>query len=162
MSTFILNTTYDLLRSEISELKKKINQNSSNISVAAAFGDITDNAEYQSAKQQQEMLFNKLRHLEQYLSSGIINEKNIKFDKVSFGTMVTLFDKEQNKDVEYNILGSVELELYRDLPIITYGSPIGQLLIGKIVGDTIVSSLNNSTRTLTVLKIQKAFSKQDQ
>jgi len=162
MSTFLLNTTYDLLRSEISELKKKINQNSSNISVAAAFGDITDNAEYQSAKQQQEMLFTRLRHLEQYLSSVIINEKNIKFDKISFGTMVTLFDKEQNKDVEYNILGSVELELYKDLQIITYGSPIGQLLIGKKIGDTITSSVNNSTRTLTILNIQKAFSKQDQ
>ena len=162
MSIFILNTTYDLLRSEILELKKEINQNSSNISVAAAFGDITDNAEYQSAKQQQEMLFTRLRHLEKYLSSSIINKKNIKIDKVSFGTMVALFDKEQNKDIEYNILGSAELELFKDLQIITFGSPIGQLLIGKKVGDTIVSSFNNSTRTLTVLKIQKAFSKQKQ
>ena len=160
MSIFILNTTYDLLRSEILELKKEINQNSSNISVAAAFGDITDNAEYQSAKLQQDTLFTKLRHLEQYLSSVIINEKNIEFDKVSFGTMVTLFDKEQNKDIEYNILGPVELELIKDLQIITYHSPIGQLLIGKKVGDTVVSSLNNSIRTLTVLKIQKAFSNQ--
>ncbi len=160
MSNFILNTTYDLLRSEILELKTKIKQNSSNISVAAAFGDISDNSEYESAKLQQEMLFTRLRHLEQYLHSEIINEKNIKVDKVTFGTMVTLFDKEQNKDVEYNLLGSVELELFKDLQIITYGSPIGQLLIGKKIGDTVVSSLNNSTRTLTVLKIQKAYSNQ--
>ena len=162
MSNFILNTTYDLLRSEILELKTKIQQNSSNISVAAAFGDISDNSEYESAKLQQEMLFTRLRHLEQYLNSAIINEKNIKVDKVSFGTMVTLFDKEQNKDIEYNLLGSVELELFKDLQIITYGSPIGQLLIGKKIGDTVVSSLNNNTRTLTVLKIQKAFSDQKQ
>ena len=162
MSNLILNTTYDLLKSEISKLKSTIRQNSSNISTAADFGDISDNAEYETAKQQQQMLFNRLRHLELYLSSVIINENNINLDIVSFGTMVTLFDKEQNKDIEYNILGSVELELFKDLQIITFGSPIGQLLIGKKVGDTIVSSLNNSTRTLTVLKIQKAFSKQKQ
>ena len=159
MSTFILNTTYDLLRSEIYELKTKIKENSSNISTAAAFGDITDNAEYQSAKQQQEMLFTRLSHLEQYLYSTIINEKNIKVEKIAFGTLVTVFDKEQNKEVEYNILGPAELELFQDLQIVTYGSPIGQLLIGKKIGDTIVSNLNNSTRTLTVLNIQKAFSK---
>ena len=161
MGNFILNTTYDLLKSEISNLKKDIKQNTSNISVAAAFGDITDNAEYQSAKQQQEMLFTRLRHLEQYFGSTIINEKNIKVDKVAFGTLVTLFDKEENTEVEYNILGPVELELFNDLLIATQGSPIGQLLIGKKVGDTIKLSMNNSTRTLTVLKIQKAFSKQD-
>lgn len=161
MSNFILNTTYDLLRSEISEIKMKINQNSSNISDAAAFGDITDNAEYQSAKQQQEMLFNRLRHLEQYLGSVIINEKNIKVDKVAFGTQVTLFDKEQNKEVNYNILGPAESELFKDLLVVTYGSPIGQLLLGKKIGDTIISNLNNSTRTLTVKNIQKAFSKQE-
>ena len=74
--------------------------------------------------------------------------------------MVALFDKEQNKDIEYNILGSAELELFKDLQIITFGSPIGQLLLGKKVGDTVVSNLNNSTRTLTVLKIQKAYSNQ--
>ena len=157
MSTFILNTTYDLLRSKISDLKKEINENSSNISTAAAFGDISDNAEYQSAKQQQEFLFARLRQLEQHLYSAIINEKNIDVDIVAFGTLVTLFDKEQNKEVEYNILGPAELELFKDIQIITYGSPIGQLLIGKKIGDTITSSFNNSTRTLTVLNIQKAF-----
>lgn len=161
MSAFILNTTYDLLRSKISDLKKEINENSSNISTAAAFGDITDNAEYQSAKQQQEFLFARLRQLEQYLSSVIINEKNIKVDKVAFGTLVTLFDKEQNKEVEYNILGPAESELYKDVLVVTYSSPIGQLLIGKKVGDTIKSNLNNTTRTLTVKNIQKAFSKQE-
>ena len=158
MSTFILNTTYDLLRSKISDLKKEINENSSNISTAAAFGDISDNAEYQSAKQQQEFLFARLRQLEQHLYSAIINEKNIDVDIVAFGTLVTLFDKEQNKEVEYNILGPAELELFKDIQIITNGSPIGQLLIGKKIGDTITSSFNNSTRTLTVLNIQKAFS----
>jgi transcription elongation factor GreA len=158
MSNFILNKTYDLLRLQISEIKSKIKQNSSNISDAAAFGDISDNSEYESAKQQQEMLFSRLRHLEQYLNSVIINEKNIKVDKVSFGTRVTLFDKEQDNVIEYNILGTVELELYEDLQIITYSSPIGQLLIGKKIGDTITSNLNNSTRTLTILNIQKALS----
>ena len=162
MSTFILNTTYDLLRSKILDLKKEINENSSNISTAAAFGDISDNAEYQSAKQQQEFLFARLGQLEQHLYSAIINENNIDVDIVGFGTLVTLFDKEQNKEVEYNILGPAELELFKDLQIITNGSPIGQLLIGKKIGDTIISSFNNSTRTLTVLNIQKAFSTQKQ
>lgn len=157
MSAFILNTTYDLLRSKISDLKKDINENSSNISTAAAFGDITDNAEYQSAKQQQEFLFARLNQLEQYLSSVIINEKNIKVDKVAFGTKVELFDKEQNKNVEYKILGAAELELFNDAQIITHSSPIGQLLIGKKIGETITSNMNNSTRTLTVLNIDKAY-----
>ena len=162
MSTFILNTTYDLLRSEILELKKEIQQNSSNISVAAELGDISDNAEYQSAKQQQEFLFTRLRHLEKYLYSVIINEKNIEIDIAAFGTLVTLFDKEQNKEIVYNILGPAELELFKDIQIITYSSPIGQLLIGKKIGETITSSFNNSTRTLTILNIQKALSTQKQ
>jgi len=159
MSTFILNTTYDLLRAKVAGIKKEINENSSNISTAASFGDISDNAEYQSAKQQQEFLFARLRQLEKHLSSVIINEANVKVDKVSFGTLITVFDKEQNKEFEYNILGPAELELFKDVQIVTYGSPIGQLLIGKKVGDTITSTMNNSTRTLTVLKIEKALSK---
>ena len=157
MSTFILNTTYDLLRDKIAGIKKEINENSSNISTAAAFGDISDNAEYQSAKQQQEFLFARLGQLEQYLSAVIINEKNIKCDKVAFGTLITVFDKEKDKEFEYNILGPAELEMFKDIQVVTYGSPIGQLLIGKKVGDTITSTMNNSTRTLTVLSIKKAF-----
>jgi len=161
MATFILNTTYDLLRSKIEGIKKEINENSTNISTAAAFGDISDNAEYQSAKQQQEFLFARLGQLEQHLNSVIINEKSINIEKVTFGTLITLFDKEQEKEVEYNILGPAELELYKDMLIVTTSSPIGQLLVGKKVGDTITSNLNNSTRTLTVLKIQKVFRKQE-
>lgn len=159
MSTFILNTTYDLLREKIAGIKKEINENSSNISTAAAFGDISDNAEYQSAKQQQEFLFARLGQLEQYLHSVIINQNNIKTDKVAFGTKITVHDKEQNKEFEYNILGPAELEMFKDIQVVTYGSPIGQLLIGKKIGETIVSEMNNSTRTLTVLSIKKALDK---
>ena len=50
-------------------------------------------------------------------------------------------------------------EMFKDIQVVTYGSPIGQLLIGKKVGETIVSEMNNSTRTLTVKSIQKAFDK---
>jgi len=157
MSSFILNITYDLLREKIAGIKKEINENSSNISTAAAFGDISDNAEYQSAKQQQEFLFARLGQLEQHLSSVIINKANVKVDKVAFGTKIIVFDKEQNNEFEYNILGPAELELFKDIQIVTYGSPIGQLLIGKKVGETITSTMNNSTRTLTVRSIKKAF-----
>ena len=160
MGNFILNITHDLLRSEILKLKRDIKENTSNISTAAAFGDISDNAEYQSAKARQEELFGRLRHLEQYLRLGIINEINITVDTVAFGTQVTLFDKEQNKDIEYSILGPAELELYKELQIITFSSPIGQLLIGKKVGETISIESPKNPRTLTVLKIKKAFSSQ--
>ena len=64
----------------------------------------------------------------------------IKADKVAFGTLVTLFDKEQNKEVEYNILGPAESELFKDMLVVTHNSPIGQLLISKKIGDTITDA----------------------
>src|SRR4051812_49474444 len=79
------------------------------IRVAREFGDITENAEYDDAKNEQAMLEHRIAMLEDRLRSArVIQKGEVKKDEVSIGSHVKLKDMETNKSVEYHIVGSAE------------------------------------------------------
>lgn len=105
------------------------------IEEARAHGDLSENAEYHAAKEQQGFIESRIKDIEDKLSrSDVIDPKDIGGDRVIFGALVTLED-EDDKEVKYQIVGVEEVDV--SLGKISYISPIGRALIGKKLGDEV-------------------------
>ena len=111
-------------RSEISE----------KIRVARGYGDLSENSEYDEAKNEQAIVEARIADLEVMLKNVVIlDESEIVTDVVSLGSFVKLYDEEFEEELEYTIVGSTEADL--DLGKISDESPVGKALIGKKVGE---------------------------
>ena len=121
---------YDNLDKELNYLKtEKRTEIAERIKVALGFGDLSENSEYDEAKNAQAEnevkiaeLENKLRH------AKIIDEKEIDTDTVQIGNTVKVLDIEFNEEVEYTIVGSTEVNLAENK--ISNESPLGEALLG--------------------------------
>ncbi|HDS01119.1 MAG TPA: hypothetical protein ENO22_13040 [candidate division Zixibacteria bacterium] len=154
MRTVILKDAYDTLVKRIEKIKKDIRLNSKEIGRAAELGDLSENAEYDAAKEKQSELFSTLNNLETYLKARLIEEKDINTEVVSFGTRVKLFDMNRHKVVSYVVAGPVEFELEIYPSIVTFTSPLGQGLIGKKKGQVVDIELPNQTSRFLILNIE--------
>lgn len=102
---------------------------------AIALGDLSENAEYQSAKQRQEILNAKLAQLRKRLADvAMINVDRIPKDRVSYGSTVVLYDLQKNAEITYKLVSSEESNIRKGL--ISTTSPIGRGLLNKREGDT--------------------------
>ena len=111
-------------RSEISE----------KIRVARGYGDLSENSEYDEAKNEQAIVEARIADLEVMLKNVVIlDESEIVTDVVSLGSNVKVYDEEFDEELEYVIVGSTEADL--DLGKISDESPVGKALMGKKVGD---------------------------
>ena len=106
------------------------------IRVAREFGDIAENAEYDTAKNEQAHLEARIAMLEERLSNArVVTKKEIKSGEVSIGTKVRLRDVKANKTVEYHIVGSAEADPAENK--LSNESPVGKAIIGKKKGETV-------------------------
>lgn len=156
MAIAIMQDTHKELRDRINDLREEIKKNSQDISEAASFGDLSENAEYDSAKERQSMLHYKLKQLEQYLRVEIFQESDINTEVVSFGTAVTLKDNKTGEMIEYNVLGPAEYELENYPNIMTYTSPLAKAMIGKSPGEQVEIKKPEKHLSFTIEKIQPA------
>jgi transcription elongation factor GreA len=126
------------LREQVKELKSverpRITQA---IAEARAHGDLSENAEYHAAREQQSFLEGRIAAIESALANAnIIDVKTVNADdKVVFGTTVDLQNLENDKEVTYQIVGEIEADI--ELNLISITSPIARAMIGKEVGDII-------------------------
>jgi transcription elongation factor GreA len=106
------------------------------IKVAREFGDISENAEYDDAKNEQAMLEARIAKLaEQLAAARVIEKKEIAKDVVSVGAHVRLRDVEAMETVEYHIVGSAEANPAEQK--LSNESPVGKAIIGKKKGETV-------------------------
>src|SRR5699024_1877961 len=106
------------------------------IKQALAFGDISENAEYDQAKNEQAQLEERIAKLEKILRNAqIIDENDISTDKVSVGSRVMVKDLEYDEEMEYTIVGSAEADPYEGK--ISNESPVGSALLEGEIGDTV-------------------------
>ncbi len=102
---------------------------------AIALGDLSENAEYQSAKQRQEILNAKLAQLGKRLADvAMINFDRIPRDRASYGSTVVLYDFQKNVEITYKLVSAEESDIRNGL--ISTSSPIGRGLLNKRAGDT--------------------------
>jgi transcription elongation factor GreA len=122
------------------------------IKKAVAMGDLSENAEYHTAKQRQEYLKARVRQLGKRLADlSLINMNNIPKDKVGLGSTVTIFDGTKNEEMEYKIVMSEESDVTAGK--ISTTSPIGRALLNKKVGDTAMVVTPGGSREMEILKL---------
>lgn len=143
------------IENEVDELKSvRRREVAERIKHALAFGDISENSEYDEAKNEQAWVEERIGKLENTLRNAvIISEENISLDTVSVGTKVTLKDMEYDEEVEYSIVGSAEADPYEGR--ISNESPVGSALIGSEVGDIVEVQIPNGITKYEVLKISR-------
>src|SRR6266568_7234457 len=124
-------------KAEYEELvKKKIPENTKEISVARSYGDLSENFEYKAAKQMQAVLARQRSELERDLQNARgTSFENPDTSRVSIGTVVTVRDKGSKKQETYTILGAWDGD--PDRHIISYQTAIGQALLGHKTGETV-------------------------
>ena len=144
---------YDDLREELNKLKTVDRPNVINqIAEARDKGDLSENAEYDAAKEAQGLLEARIAKLEVDLSnSRVIDESKLDNSKVSLLSVVTIKNLANNSEMSYTIVSESEADLSQKK--ISASSPIGKGLIGKEVGDIADIVVPNGTIQFEILKI---------
>ncbi|MDD2503501.1 MAG: transcription elongation factor GreA [Clostridia bacterium] len=143
------------LEQELQHLKTvNRRQIAARIKQAIAFGDLTENSEYDEAKNEQAFIEGRIVILENMLRNAhVIDEDDISTDVVGVGTKVTLLDVELNSTVEYTIVGSAEADPSKNK--ISNESPVGSSLIGKTQGSAVEVAVPDGVVSFKVLEISK-------
>ena len=115
----------------------KVEENKKDISTARAFGDLSENSEYDEAKAEQGKIHARIAELREMIAHAkVIDESQIDESVISVGSIVTLFNVERNKEFTYHIVGSYETDPVNGK--ISDSSPIGIALLGARAGDEVV------------------------
>ena len=129
------------------EIAEKIKQ-------ALAFGDLSENSEYDEAKNEQAYYEHRIVQLEKILKNAkVIDEDEVDTEVVSIGSKVKILDIELNKEMEYILVGSTEADPSRNK--ISNESPLGKILLGKKEGDIVDVVVPGGTIEYKILSISK-------
>ena len=147
---------YEKLKVEIEHLStNKRREVADRIRVAREFGDISENAEYDDAKNEQAMLEHKIAQLEERLSNArVIQKRDVDLSVVSIGAKVKLRDVDAKATVEYTIVGSAEANPTESK--LSNESPVGKAIIGKKKGETVEVVAPRGSLKYKILDIQAA------
>lgn len=122
------------------------------ISEARAHGDLSENAEYHSAKEAQSLNEGRIAELEDKLSRAeIIDVAKLTGKTVKFGATVKLVDEDTEEEKTYQIVGDLEADVR--LGRISISSPIARALIGKAAGDTVAFNAPGGERSYEILEV---------
>lgn len=125
------------------------------IAVARSFGDLSENAEYDAARNEQAQVEARILELEELISNAtVVDESAIKHDSVNVGSMVKVYEVEYDEEVEYSIVGSNEANPM--LGKISDQSPVGSALIGAKAGDEVIAEVPIGQLHLRVLEVSRA------
>lgn len=124
------------------------------IKVALGYGDLSENSEYDEAKNDQAFTEGRILQLENMLKNAVVvDESEIPKDKVSVGSIVKVMDYDFDEEVEYTIVGSAEADPMNFK--ISNESPVGSALVGKKVGDVVEVTVPNGVSKFEVLEIRR-------
>ncbi|WP_442602064.1 transcription elongation factor GreA [Paenibacillus sp. KN14-4R] len=143
------------LEEELEYLKSvKRREVAERIKVAIGYGDISENSEYEDAKNEQAFVEGKVLTLEKMLRNArIINNDEVDTSKVSVGSIVTLKDMEFGDTVEYTIVGTAESDPFNSK--ISNESPVGKAIMGKQIGDRVDVQVPVGAIQYEILDIKK-------
>ncbi len=123
------------------------------IAEARAHGDLSENAEYDAAKEQQAFIEGRIKELSANLSiAEVIDPSKLNVSgKVIFGSSVKLYDEQADSEVSYQIVGDLEADISKSK--ISLSSPIGRALIGKLEGDEFTFEAPSGEKSYEVLSV---------
>ena len=151
--------TYEGLKkyeSELEELKvNKRQEVAQKIKEAREQGDLSENAEYDAAKDEQRDIEARIEELEKLLKNAeVVDEDEVDLDKISIGCKVKILDVEFDEELEYKIVGSTEANSLKGK--ISNESPVGSALMGHKVGDVVEVETQVGVIQYKVLEIQRS------
>ena len=143
------------LEAELNELKTvKRTEIADKIKVALSFGDLSENSEYDEAKNEQGILEGRIAEIEKILQNVVlVDESEISTDKIGIGNKITLKNKKTKEEMTITLVGSNEINIKESK--ISDDSPIGKALIGHKVGDSIEVEAPVGTLKFKILEITK-------
>lgn len=143
------------LEEELEYLKtQKRKEVAEKIKHARGFGDLSENSEYDEAKDEQAKVELRIVELEKMLKNAkVIDDSEINLDAVSVGTKLKIYDHEYDEELEYSIVGSTEADPAKGR--ISDESPIGKALLGKKTGDIVDVETPGGVIKLEILAIGK-------
>lgn len=150
--------TYEGLQkyeAELHELKVvKRQEVAQKIKEAREQGDLSENAEYDAARDEQRDIEMRIDELEKILKNAeVVVEDEVDFDKINIGCQIKLLDIEYSEELDYKIVGSTEADSLKGM--ISNESPVGKALMGHKIGDTVDVETPAGTFSYKVLQIQR-------
>lgn len=142
------------LEDELQELKITRRKDvAEKIKEARGQGDLSENAEYDAAKEEQAEIEARISLLEKMLRNAeVIDEEDLDKGFVNVGNKVTVFDQEYEEEVEYTIVGSAEADPFKGK--ISNESPLGSALLGHVVGDVVKVEAPDGMMDYKIISIQ--------
>ncbi|MBR5565386.1 MAG: transcription elongation factor GreA [Roseburia sp.] len=144
------------LEDELQELKVvKRKEVADKIKEAREQGDLSENAEYDAAKDEQRDIEARIEEIEKILKNAeVVVEDDVNLDQINIGCSVRIYDMEFEEELEYKIVGSTEANSLKGK--ISNESPVGKALMGKKVGDIVTVATQAGEISYKVLEIYKA------
>ena len=154
--TLLTYTGLKKLEDELENLKVvKRKEVAGKIKEAREQGDLSENAEYDAAKDEQRDIEARIEEIEKILKNAeVILEEEADFDKVSIGCQVKILDCEYEEELVYKLVGSTEANSLKGK--ISNESPVGKALIGKTVGETVTVETQVGELQYKILEITRA------
>ena len=141
------------MKADLVEMNERRMKVAAAIEHARSLGDLKENAEYHSAKEEQAMLHARIKDLEDKISrSVLLEEQDIDTSKAYLGATVVATNKKTKKQITYMIVSAVEADLASGK--ISASSPVGKALLGKAVGETAVAKVPAGDLTLEIVSIK--------
>ncbi|HNU68778.1 MAG TPA: transcription elongation factor GreA [Myxococcota bacterium] len=124
------------------------------IGEARDLGDLSENAEYHSARERQGLIDANIKHLESLIARAeVIDPSRFRGDKrIRFGATVTIFDEDRDEEIVYRIVGDAEADIDRNM--ISVNAPLGRALIGKEDGDDVKFKTPRGERRLSIVAVE--------
>ncbi len=143
------------LEDELQNLKvNKRQEVAQKIKEAREQGDLSENAEYDAAKDEQRDIEARIEEIEKILKNAeVFDEDELDHGSVNFGSEVTLFDKDMDEEVTYKIVGSTEADILKNK--LSNESPLGEALMKKTVGETVFVEAPDGTYEYKILDIKR-------
>lgn len=155
MANMITMQTKQKLLNELNVLKaEKRPEIAEKIKEARSFGDLSENSEYDEAKNEQAKIEARINEIENILAvSEIVDDGNLKTDKVQVGLTVKILDTQYDEELTYTIVGSSEADPSNNC--ISDSSPLGKMLIGKKKNEVVTVMTPDGPSDFKILKISK-------
>jgi len=148
------------LEEEVQSLEKELREELPKaLKIAASLGDLSENADYQAARERQDFVRVRLGQLKQRLADlSLINFDKIPRDRISLGSKVVLLDLDKNEEVTYKLVTSEDANVAAGL--ISTTSPIGRSLLNKREGETVEVKIPSGTRRFEIISFTTMYDQQ--